>query len=312
MPRIAYLLSHAMWSAPPMRRSRQMAGLRLAATGRAGPAGPDMCRPCSRPGVSVAGISKSPACGTSSWQDGWSVTGDDGRDWQSEPALGLMWQVRPEPARDVLGQGGHDDLVELVIGAHFVNGLQRAGASEIALDRDADRSKAGQHQAEALPGLRGRLLVGRGASVIRRPPPHAGLGEDAAGRHRVILRGFGVRDNHEEGTGPRTDPLAQLFPQLRPLQGLVRNNKISAHDNHPLQSIPRSRTLGPHGGSCRLPHPAPGAPGRRDRPGSLTGRVSVTLCDPHFATCRAIFVRRADWRVTAPSMVATNLGDPRA
>src|SRR6266542_6588281 len=165
MPRIAYLLSHAMWSALLMRRSRQMAGLRLAATGRAGPAGPDMCGPCSRPGVSVAGISKSPACGTSSWQDGWSVTGDDGRDWQSEPALGLMWQVRPEPARDVLGQGGHDDLVELVIGAHFVNGLQRAGASEIALDRDADRSKAGQHQAEALPGPRGRLLVGGGASV---------------------------------------------------------------------------------------------------------------------------------------------------
>src|SRR6266496_4479978 len=53
MPRIAYLLSHAMWSALPMRRSRQMAGLRLAATGRAGPAGPDMCGPCSRPGVSV-------------------------------------------------------------------------------------------------------------------------------------------------------------------------------------------------------------------------------------------------------------------
>jgi len=33
-----------------------------------------------------------------------------GRDRQSEPALRLMWQVGPEPARDVLGQGGHDDL----------------------------------------------------------------------------------------------------------------------------------------------------------------------------------------------------------
>src|SRR6266540_5423888 len=284
MPRVAYLLSHAMWSALLMRRSRQMAGLRLAATGRAGPAGPDMCRPCSRPGVSVAGISKSPACGTSSWQDGWSVTGDDGRDWQSEPALGLMWQVRPEPARDVLGQGGHDDLVELVIGAHFVNGLQRAGASEIALDRDADRSKAGQHQAEALPGLRGRLLVGGGASVIRRPPPHAGLGEDAAGRHRVILRLWSPGQSRRRNRAPArirlrsSSPCRVWFATTRYLRMTTTRFKVSRG------AALWDRTAAP----CRLRHPAPGAPGRRDRPGSPTGRVSLTLCDRHFATCRAI------------------------
>jgi hypothetical protein len=58
-----------------------------------------------------------------------SVTGDDGRDRQSEPALCLMRQVGPEPARDGLGQGGHDDLVELAIGARLLDGLQRVGAA---------------------------------------------------------------------------------------------------------------------------------------------------------------------------------------
>jgi len=110
----------------------------------------------------------------------------------------MMWQAGPEPARDVLRQGGHDDLIELAIGARLLNGLQRVGAAQIALDRHAQFSKAGQHQAEALPGLRGRLLISGGASIVRRPPPHAGLGEHAAGRHRIVPCGFGVRDDHEE------------------------------------------------------------------------------------------------------------------
>jgi hypothetical protein len=57
-------------------------------------------------------------------------------------------------------------------------------------------------KAEPLPGLRGGLLVGGGAGVLRPPPPHAGLREDAAGGNRVIVGGFGVRDKHEEGTRP--------------------------------------------------------------------------------------------------------------
>jgi len=139
---------------------------------------------------------------------GRSVTGDDGRDRQSEPALRLMRQVGPEPARDVLGQGGHDDLVELAIYACLPDGLQGVGAAQIALDRHAQRGMPVQYQAETLPGLRGRLLVGGRASVIGRPPPHAWLWKHAAGRHGIVLCGLSVRDDHEERARPRADPLA--------------------------------------------------------------------------------------------------------
>jgi hypothetical protein len=78
----------------------------------------------SRSVVSVARASK-PADGpdrdTSSRQDGRSVTGHDGGDRQSEPALCLMRQVGPEPARDVPGPGGHDDLAGLPAGACFAD-----------------------------------------------------------------------------------------------------------------------------------------------------------------------------------------------
>src|SRR5881394_3930966 len=72
---------------------------------------------------------------------GWSVTGDDGRDREPEPAAGLVRQVGPEPARDAPGQGGHDDLVELVIGEYCSDGLQRDGTPQISLNGDAHSGK---------------------------------------------------------------------------------------------------------------------------------------------------------------------------
>jgi hypothetical protein len=77
------------------------------------------------------------AAGSRGGPAGCSVTGDDGRDGQPEPALGLVRQAGPEPARNAPGQGGHDDLVELMIGEHLFHGFQRAGAAEIALDGGA-------------------------------------------------------------------------------------------------------------------------------------------------------------------------------
>src|SRR5271157_2431433 len=158
---------------------------------------------------------------------------DDGRDWQPEPALGLTGQVGPEPARDDLGQGDHDDLVELVIGEHLLHGLKRAGTPEIALDGNAQRSQVGQHLAEPLPGLGSRLLIGGGRSVICHPPPHAGLEQDAT-RPGVILRGPRVRDKHEERTRSRVDPLTEFFLQLSAVQSPVRDNKIFAHADYSL------------------------------------------------------------------------------
>src|SRR5208282_232178 len=121
MPRVAYPACHAMWSALPACRSRRIAGggppgwLRPRWTG---PAGPDMRATCPR---------------RRQLADGRSITGDDGRDRQSEPALHLMRQVGPEPAGGVLRQRGHDDLVELAIGAHLLGTIvpitERAGAS---------------------------------------------------------------------------------------------------------------------------------------------------------------------------------------
>jgi hypothetical protein len=88
-----------------------------------------------------------------------------------------------------------------------------------------------------------------------------------------MLRGLGVRDDHEERARPRTYPLAQFIPQLRRLQGLVRDNKTSAHDNHPLQSIPQEPHFLLPPASCArcsaMPRP----------PAASAGRVSVTLCD---------------------------------
>src|SRR4029077_1509538 len=70
------------------------------------------------------------------------------------------------------------------------------------------------------------------------PPPHAGLREDAAGGNGVIVRGFGVRDNHEEGTRPGADPVAERFPQLGGVQGLIRDHEVSAHGDHLRQRYP--------------------------------------------------------------------------
>ena len=104
-----------------------------------------------------------------------------------------MGQVCPQPARDGAGQRGHDDLVEPVIGEHLLHGLQRLGTAQVTLDGDTQRAQVSQHLAEPLPGLRARLLIGGGASVVRHPPCHAGLQDTSRGGHvRIAARVSGT------------------------------------------------------------------------------------------------------------------------
>lgn len=151
-------------------------------------------------------------------------------------------QAGPEPARDSPRQRGHDDLVELVIGERLVRGLERAGTPQIALGRDAQRSEVGRHPAEPLPGLRARFLVGGRATVIRRPPCHAG-------------RQAGVRDEHVEAyparlaAGPGPSPGAGPMPagdQDRPVLVAV----VSAVASSRVRSSRPARLVAPAGAGC--------------------------------------------------------------
>ncbi len=175
-----------------------------------------------------------PRAAWSRWPRRWptsrrSVADDDSRDGQTEPALRLTGQPGSEPARDAPRQSGHDNLVELATGAHLLKGRQRVWVAEFALHRHTQRSEAGQHRTEPLPCMRGRLLIGSRARIRCRPPPHARLRERPTGCHGVVLGSFGVWNNHEERAWPSGDPLTQNFLDLCRLQGLVRDNKISAH-----------------------------------------------------------------------------------
>jgi PadR family transcriptional regulator AphA len=134
--------------------------------------------------------------------------GDDGRDRQPEPALGPVGQVGPQPVRDGPGQRGYDDLVELVIGEGLLHGLHRLGTAQVTFDGDTQRTQVSQHLAEPLPGLRARLLIGGGASVVRHPPCHAGLQDTCRGGHVRIVCRSGVRDEQVERARSRLDPLA--------------------------------------------------------------------------------------------------------
>ena len=175
-----------------------------------------------------------------------SALGDDGGDRQPVPALCLPGQIGSQPAGERLGQGGHDDFVEMVIGEHLLDGLERAGAAEGAVHRDALRGEAGRHLAEPLPGLSGRLLVGGRWRVVRHPPPHARLGQNGTHRHGVVVCRLRVRDQHEERAGPLADPLAELVLQLSPVQGLVRDHEVPAHADHPPHGVPRGQERPQH------------------------------------------------------------------
>src|SRR5450755_814219 len=174
----------------------------------------------------------------SSWPGPRSDFHEDGRDGYAEPALGLTRQISLEPARDSPGQSSHDDLVELMIGGYFFHGLERVGTAELPLDGEVQRGEVAQHLLEPLPSLHGRLLIGGRPSVVRRPPPRAGMAEHSSGCISVIVGGAGVRNEHEKGARSRLDPFAEFLPQVGTVQGLVRDHKVPVHDDHHFESVP--------------------------------------------------------------------------
>jgi hypothetical protein len=66
--------------------------------------------------------------------------------------LHTMRKVEVEPAREVLRQCGHDDLVEALGVPDLFHGHERIGVADNATRRDSGAMKAGECGPQATPG----------------------------------------------------------------------------------------------------------------------------------------------------------------
>src|SRR5215467_5612016 len=134
----------------------------------------------------------------------WSVTGDDRGDWQIEPAPGLMRQVGPQPARDAPREGGHDDLIELMIGQHPARTPGKHCATCRVLMRAGRECVAGLAE-RRLRAVAQRAVggAGRGRGAL---PDRPGLGEGPG----EGIAGVGDRQHR-----PMPDALEDDHPAVR-------------------------------------------------------------------------------------------------
>jgi len=176
---------------------------------------------------------------------------------------GSLWVRRTRLGRSVAsqrelraGQGGQDDLVELVTVQDHADRLQRVGHADLAARVGAQRPEPRERLAELLArehapeilsgpvcvdlvGLVLQLLPGRQAVVVAR----LGAGRDphvfwhASNVLLVELAGRGRGHQDVEVAGARPHALLHACQQLVAAEGLVRHHEVPTHDHHLHQGL---------------------------------------------------------------------------